>query len=134
MREITKMPKFGTKFALIGYFWPKMPYLCILGLECSKNYYHIWNQHPQICLLSKFTRKTRMPKFQTKNALSGYFWTRIWKKYCHIWNQHFRICLIAKFCEIMQMPKFRTKILCEIMQMPKFQTKMLHLGCSGLEF
>ena len=29
-----------------------------------------------------------MPKFGTKNAWFGYFWTGIWKQYCHIWNQH----------------------------------------------
>ena len=38
-------------------------------------------------------------KFGTKNALFGYFWTRIWKSYCRVWNQQPRICLIAKFCK-----------------------------------
>ena len=41
-----------------------------------------------------------MPKFETKNALFGYFWARIKKKYCHILNQHPRFCLFAKFREI----------------------------------
>ena len=27
------MPKFGTKNALVEYFWPKMAYLDIFGLE-----------------------------------------------------------------------------------------------------
>ena len=35
--------------------------------------------HPQICLFAKFHRKTKMPKFGTKNALFGYFWARILK-------------------------------------------------------
>ena len=29
----TKMPKFGTKTALLGYFWPEMPYLGNFGQE-----------------------------------------------------------------------------------------------------
>ena len=35
----TKIPKFGTKNALLEYFWARI----------LKNYCHIWNQHPQIC-------------------------------------------------------------------------------------
>ena len=37
--------------------------------------------HPQICLFAKFHRKTKMPKFGTKNALFGYFWARILKSF-----------------------------------------------------
>ena len=42
-----KMPKFGNKNALFGYFWARI----------WKNYYHIWNQHPRICLSTKFCKK-----------------------------------------------------------------------------
>ena len=83
-----KKPKFGTKNALFWYFWTKMAYLGIFGLEFYKYYCHIWNQHPQICLIAKFCEKEKIPKFGTKNALFGYFWARILKNYCHIWNQH----------------------------------------------
>ena len=31
-----------------------MPYLGIFGLEFSKNYCHIWNQHLLICLNAEF--------------------------------------------------------------------------------
>ena len=31
-----KMPKLGTKNALLGYFWQEMPYLGIFGLEFWK--------------------------------------------------------------------------------------------------
>ena len=93
------MPKFWTKNALFGYFWPKMSYLGIFGLDFWKYYCHIWNQHPQIYLIAKFCEKTNIPKFGTKNALFGYFWARIWKNYCHIWNQHPRIFLNTKFCK-----------------------------------
>ena len=57
-----------------------------------------WNQHPRICLIARFRKKIKS-KFGTKNALFGYFWTRIWKSYCRVWNQQPRICLIAKFCK-----------------------------------
>ena len=60
------MPKVGTKNALYGYFWAIV----------LKNYYHIWNQYPWICLIGKFCGKTEKPKFGTKNALFGYFWAR----------------------------------------------------------
>ena len=40
-----------------------------------------------------------MSKFETKNALFGYFWVRILNNYCHIWNQRPRICQTAKFRE-----------------------------------
>ena len=76
---------------------PKMPSF-FEKLEFSKKCCHITNQHPEICLIAKFCKKPKMPKFGSKNALFGYFWTRIWKHYCHIENQHPRICLIAKFC------------------------------------
>ena len=100
-----KMPFFGfiflTQNALFGY----------LGQEFKKNYCHIWNQHPQMCLFAKFhqKKKTKMPTFGTKNAWFGYFWTGIWKQFCHIWNQHPRICLLAKFRGKTKMPKFGTK-------------------------
>ena len=51
----------------------------------------------------------KMPNFGTKNALFGYFCTRVFKNYCYIWNQYLRICLIAKFCEETKVPKFGTK-------------------------
>ena len=48
---------------------PKMPYLGIfdqkcltwvfLGMNLKKNYCHIWNQHPQMCLFAKFHKKTK---------------------------------------------------------------------------
>ena len=64
-----------------------MPYLILFFFFFFK-LCHIWNHHSQICLNAKFREKMTMPKFGTKNALFGYFWTRIFKNYCHIWNQH----------------------------------------------
>ena len=114
------MPIFGTRFVCFVYFWA----------EIWKQYCHIWNQHPRICLIAKFREKTKMPKFGTKNALFGYFWARILESYCHIWNLHLRICLTPNFCEETEMPKFRTKnALFEY-----FWPKMPYLGILGLEF
>ena len=112
--EIMKMPKFGTKNALFGYFWAR---------SFTKNYCHIWNQHREIYLFAKFHEKTKMLKF-------GYFGAGIWKQYCHIWNQHPRISVIAKFCEKTKMPKFGTKNVL----FGNFWPKMLYLGIFGLEF
>ena len=60
------MPKFGTKNTLFRYFWVRI----------LKNYCHIWNQHLRICLTAKFCEETKMSKFGTKNAISGYFLTK----------------------------------------------------------
>ena len=117
--EIMKMPKFGTKSALFGYFWARI----------LKNYCHIWNQHLRICLIAKFCEETKMPEFGTKNALFGCFWARIFKKYCHIWNQHLWISVIAKFCEEKKMPKFGTKNT----NFEYFWPKMPYLGVFGQE-
>ena len=68
------MSKFGTKNALFGYFWARI----------LKNYRHICNQHPQICLIARFCEKTKKSKLETKNSLFGYFWARILKNYYHI--------------------------------------------------
>ena len=57
--ELIKMPKFGTKSALYGYF----------DARILNNYCHIWNQHPGRCLTAKFCEETKMFKFGTKNAL-----------------------------------------------------------------
>ena len=70
-----------------------------------KNCYHVWNQHPQICLVAKIFKKIKMPNFGpklpywlflTNNALFGYFLARIIKNYWHIWNQHPQICRTPK--------------------------------------
>ena len=91
-----KMPKFGTKNALFRYF----------SGRTLKNYCHIWNWHPRICLFANFGAKMKILKFGTKNALFGYFWAGIFKTYCLIWNQHSQICIIAKFGEKIKPLKF----------------------------
>ena len=78
-------------------------------LQLIKNHCHIWNQHPRICLTAKFCKKTKMPKFGTKNARFAHFEVRIWTYYCHIWNKHPWIYSTAKFWKKTKMPKFGTK-------------------------
>ena len=56
---VKKKPEFGTKNALFGCFWQKMPYLGIFGQEFKKYHCDIWNQHPQICLFAKISRKNK---------------------------------------------------------------------------
>ena len=54
-----QMSKFGTKNALLWYFWARI----------WKNYCHIWNQHLWIILITKFRKRASIPKFQTKKWL-----------------------------------------------------------------
>ena len=70
---------------------PEMSYLGIFGQEFTKSYFHIWIQHPQICVNAKFREKLKIPKFGIKNTLFQYFCARIFESYCHIRNQHPRI-------------------------------------------
>ena len=74
-----KLPKLGTKNTLFVYFCPRI----------FKNYSHIWNNHPQICRIVKFWKKQKYLNlgiqmlywvFLTKNALFGYFRSRIFKR------------------------------------------------------
>ena len=97
VQEITIL-KFGTKSARFSYF----------GAGTWKYYYHIWSQHPRICLDVNFGAKIKILKFGTKDNWFGNFWAVIWKWY-YVWNQHPRIGLIAKFHEIMKLPKFGIK-------------------------
>ena len=62
---------FLTKNALFGYFF---------GKNLKKNYCEIWNQPLQFCLVAKYQEKTKMPKFETKNALLGIF-----DQECPVW-------------------------------------------------
>ena len=99
-----------------------------------KNYCHIWNQHPWICLIAKFHEKIKIPKIGTKNALFGYFWAEIWRKYCHIWNQRRQICLIAKFSAKIKILKFGIKNACSFISGLEFESNIIIFEISILEF
>ena len=64
--EKQKSLNLESKMPYLGYFWPRMHYFGIFGLDVQKSYRHIWNQHPQICLFEKFHKKAKMSKFGTK--------------------------------------------------------------------
>ena len=83
------MLKFGTKNAWFECFRPKMLSLGIFGLEFKKNLLsYLKSEHPWICLIAKFCAKTKMSKFQTKNALFKYFSPKI--PYLVIFGQEFK--------------------------------------------
>ena len=65
-----KMPKFGIKNALFGYFWERFLEKLLSHLKSP----------PSNLSICKNLGKTKMPKFGIKNALFGYFWARIFKK------------------------------------------------------
>ena len=88
--------QFGIKNTLFRYFWAKI----------FKKYCHIWNQHPQICLIGNFCEKQNCLNLGPKMPYLGIFELELEKT---IWNQHSRICLIAKFGKKKKMFKFETK-------------------------
>ena len=49
--------------AVFGYLWVRI----------KKNYCHIWNHLPQICLIAKYNEIMEMLKFGTKIAFLGIF-------------------------------------------------------------
>ena len=75
-----KCPNLGPKMPFFGIFDQKCLIWVFLDKNFKKDFCHIWNQHPWICIIAKFLEETKMPKFGTKNALFGYFWTKIIKK------------------------------------------------------
>ena len=81
-----------------------MTYFRILGLEFPKNYCHISNQHPRICLTAKFCEKMKLPEFGTKIALLGYFGDRILKYHCHIWQklEYLNVKLKMSYLDILE--------------------------------
>ena len=87
----------GPKIPYLGIFWLQFNKICCqifnqyswsrskkLGIKYAvlrlwagmfKNYYHICNQHPPICLIAKFRASL---KFGTTNALFGCFGEQFW--------------------------------------------------------
>ena len=95
----TKMAKFGTQNTLWGYFWTGV----------WKQYCHIFNQHPLICLVAKFREIMKMPKFRTKNASCGYFWATILKNLLSYLKSAPSNFSNSKFREKTKIPEFETK-------------------------
>ena len=98
-REIMKIPKFGTKSVLFGYFWARI----------LKSYCHTWNQHLQISVIVKLFEERKISKFGTKNALFGHFWARFLEKLLsYLESAPSNLC-ICKISRKNKMPKFGNK-------------------------
>ena len=78
-----KIPKFGTKDALLGYFRARN----------LKSYCHIWKQHLRICWIAKFCEENKMPKFGSKNVLFEYSWPK--RVYLGIFGLELKIKLLS---------------------------------------
>ena len=68
------MPNFGTKNVLFEHFWDGI----------LRNYCHIWNQGPRICLIVKFHAKIKILKFGTRNAYLGVLGSNFEKLLSHL--------------------------------------------------
>ena len=75
--EETKMFKFRTRNVLLSIFDQECLIWVFLCKNFLKNYCHNRNQHPQFCVFAKFHEKSKLHKFETKNAWFGYFWAGI---------------------------------------------------------
>ena len=124
------------------YFWTKI----------LKTIVNFWSQHPRICLIRKFRKTTKMPKFGTKNAFFEYFCRRILEKLllplkpapstlskckislknenAYIWDQkrlsrYFWASILKSYCHIWNQHRQNslTAKFPKKMKMPKFGTK-----------
>ena len=83
---------------------PKMPYFDIfdkkffiwvfLGKNVKRTIIRFEISTLKFVYFQNFTKKTKMPKFGTKNVWFMYFLAGNWKQCCHIWNQHLQISVI----------------------------------------
>ena len=94
-----KMPKFGTKSALFGYFWARILKKTIVIFEISAF---------ELVRLQTFMKKQKCLNFGPKmpylgfleqKCLFGYFWARIFKKllsYLKSAHSNLSICEISR--------------------------------------
>ena len=52
--------------------WGQYCFIWVFWAAISKNYSHIWNQSPQICLIAEFSAKIKILEFGIKKVLSKY--------------------------------------------------------------
>ena len=90
--------KLRTKNALLG-LWAGM----------FKNYCHICNQRPPICLIAKFRAKIRILKFGTKNALFECFGQQFWKTIVIFAISALEFALLQSLVQKIKNLKFGTK-------------------------
>ena len=100
--ENTKMLKFEPKAPDLGIFGVEFLKALVIFEKAFLNFSNSKisrKTQNQMCLNEKFCKKTKLPKFETKNALFDYLWAIILRNYCHISNQHPQIFLIANLCK-----------------------------------
>ena len=85
-----------------------MPSLGILVRKVRKNFCHIWNQFPRICLISKILKKKNRKTFGITNAL---FWfsRNFWKTTVIFEISSLEFVLLESFVQKIKIPKFGTK-------------------------
>ena len=121
--------KFGTKNALFGCFWT--------GIR--KQYYHISNQHLQICLIPKFHKIMKMPKINIwaqKCLIWGFFGWNLKDTILSCWKSapsNLSNCKISRKSKIL---KFGSKnaLNKNDLSLMVFLTKNVLLGIFGLKF
>ena len=77
--EETKMPKCGTKNALLRYFWPKMSYLDIFGQEFEKTIVVFEISTLKFAYLQNFPKKQKCLNLGPKMPDLGIFGLEFWK-------------------------------------------------------
>ena len=87
---------------------PKKLYLG-LWAGMLKNYGHICNQRPSICLIAKFCAKISILKFGTKNALFGCFGQQFRKTIAIFAVSVLEFALLQSLVQKMKILKFGTK-------------------------
>ena len=88
----------GLKKLCLG-LWPGM----------LKNYYHICDQRPPICLIGKFCATIRILKLGTKNALFGCFWQQFRKFIVIFATSALEFALLQSLVQKIKILKFGTK-------------------------
>ena len=118
-REIIKMPKCGTKNALVGYF----------GAKTLKCYCHIWNQHLRISVTAKFCKKKCL-NLGSKMPYMGIFDPK-----CLIWvflGKKLRKTIVI--FEISSLKSFPLQNFTKKQKCLNLAPKISDLGIFGLEF
>ena len=87
-----------------------MPSLGILVRKVRKNFCHIWNQYPRICLISKFLKKTKKHvNLGSQMPYFGFFSSNFWKTTVIFEISSLEFALLESFVQKIKIPKFGTK-------------------------
>ena len=83
-RKKQKCLYLGPKMLDLGVFNQKCLIWVFLGRNFKRTIVIFEISNPRICLIAEYCEIMKMPKFATKSALFGCFWTRILKNCCHV--------------------------------------------------